>query len=112
MLCWERCPSPARICLSRVDLAGRWDTFRVRKRTGWDRGLKVEASGKGLIGHAGAVLLHRAADRSGLVVRLRRCAPLCGCWIERMRWWASWSESRSARATRGRPSCSLGITAC
>lgn len=43
----------------------------MRKRTGWDRGLKLEASGKGLIGHAGAVLLHRAADRSGLVARLR-----------------------------------------
>jgi hypothetical protein len=33
----------------------------VKKRTGWDRGLKVEASGKGLVGHAGAVLLHHAA---------------------------------------------------
>jgi hypothetical protein len=43
----------------------------VKKRSGWDRGLKVEASGKGLVGHAGAVLLHRVADRSGLSVRLR-----------------------------------------
>lgn len=43
----------------------------MRNRTGWDRGLKVEASGKGLVGHAGAVLLHRVADRSGLVARLR-----------------------------------------
>ena len=43
----------------------------MKKRSGWDRGLKVEASGKGLVGHAGAVLLHRVADRSGLTVRLR-----------------------------------------
>ena len=57
--------------MSKVDRAGGWDTFLVRNRTGWDRGLKVEASGKGLVGHAGAVLLHRVADRSGLVVRLR-----------------------------------------
>ena len=28
--------------------------------------LKVEASGKGLVGHAGAALLHPAADRVGL----------------------------------------------
>ena len=57
--------------MSKVDLAGRWDTFLVRQRSGWDGGLKVEASGKGMVGHAGAVLLHRVADRSGLVVRLR-----------------------------------------
>jgi hypothetical protein len=43
----------------------------VRKRNGWDRGLQVEASGRGLVGHAGAVLLHRAADRVGLPAQLR-----------------------------------------
>lgn len=43
----------------------------MKKRSGWDRGLKVEASGKGLVGHAGAVLLHRTADRVGLVTVLR-----------------------------------------
>lgn len=43
----------------------------MRKRSGWDGGLKVEASGKGLVGHAGAVLLHRTADRIGLAGRLR-----------------------------------------
>lgn len=59
------------ICLSRTDHAGRTGTFLVMKRSGWDRGLKVEASGKGLVGHAGAVLLHRAADRVGLPARLR-----------------------------------------
>ena len=33
--------------------------------------MKLEASGRGLVGHAGAVLLHRAADRVGLVAHLR-----------------------------------------
>jgi hypothetical protein len=59
------------ICLSRTDHAGRTGTFPVKKRSGWDRALKVEASGKGLVGHAGAVLLHRTADRVGLPARLR-----------------------------------------
>jgi Transposase DDE domain group 1 len=43
----------------------------VKKRSGWDRGLRLEASGSGMVGHAGAVLLHRVADRIGLVGRLR-----------------------------------------
>jgi hypothetical protein len=43
----------------------------VKKRSGWDRGLKLEASGRGMVGHAGAVLLHRVADRVGLVAGLR-----------------------------------------
>jgi len=29
------------------------------------RGLGIEPSGRGMVGHAGAVLLHRAADRGG-----------------------------------------------
>jgi len=33
---------------------------------GWDLGLKVTDSGKGLIGHAGAILLRKAADVTGL----------------------------------------------
>src|SRR6185437_1406856 len=59
------------ICLSKEDRAGRTGTFQVRKRSGWDRRLKVESTGRGLVGHAGAVLLHRAADRIGLVAQLR-----------------------------------------
>lgn len=50
----------------------------MRKRSGWDRGLKLEASGRGMVGHAGAVLLHRVSDRIGLVARLRdglACTP-------------------------------------
>ena len=43
----------------------------MKKRSGWERALQVEASGRGMVGHAGAVLLHRTADRIGLVGRLR-----------------------------------------
>ncbi|WP_171075349.1 transposase [Nonomuraea basaltis] len=38
----------------------------MSERTGWDRRLSVTADGKGLVGHAGAVLLHKIADRVGL----------------------------------------------
>ena len=43
--------------------------------TGWDRGLSVAATGRGLIGHAGAVLLRRCADRTGLTGALERVLP-------------------------------------
>jgi hypothetical protein len=33
---------------------------------GWDRALKISADGKGLAGHAGAILLPKAADQAGL----------------------------------------------
>ncbi len=37
---------------------------------GWDRALKVTADGKGLVGHAGAILLRKAADQAGLTAAL------------------------------------------
>jgi Transposase DDE domain group 1 len=37
---------------------------------GWDRALKVTADGKGLVGHAGAILLRKAADQLGLTAGL------------------------------------------
>jgi hypothetical protein len=40
------------------------------KDTRWDRNLSVTAEGEGLIGHAGAVLLRKLADRCGLTVLL------------------------------------------
>jgi Transposase DDE domain group 1 len=40
----------------------------------WDHALKVTAGGTGLVGHAGAVLLRKAADQAGLTVQL--CAAL------------------------------------
>jgi len=36
------------------------------KLNGWDHALKVTADGTGLIGHAGAILLRKAADQAGL----------------------------------------------
>ena len=36
------------------------------KLNGWDHALKVTAEGKGLVGHAGAILLRKAADQAGL----------------------------------------------
>jgi len=36
------------------------------QHNGWDHGLKVTADGKGLVGHAGAILLRKAADQTGL----------------------------------------------
>jgi hypothetical protein len=47
----------------------------VSKRSGWDERLSVTAVGKGLVGHAGAVLLRQCADRSGLTGALNAVAP-------------------------------------
>ena len=38
--------------------------------SGWDHALKVTADGKGLVGHAGAILLRKAADQAGLTAAL------------------------------------------
>ncbi|MEY9988269.1 hypothetical protein ABIE67_000301 [Streptomyces sp. V4I8] len=43
--------------------------------TGWDRRLSVAADGKKLVGHAGAVLLRKLADRLGLTGGLARVLP-------------------------------------
>jgi hypothetical protein len=40
------------------------------QHNGWDRALKVTADGNGLVGHAGAVLLRKAADQAGLTGQL------------------------------------------
>jgi len=37
---------------------------------GWDHALKVTADGTGLVGHAGAVLLRKAADQAELTAAL------------------------------------------
>jgi hypothetical protein len=36
------------------------------QHNGWDHALKVTGDGVGLVGHAGAVLLRKAADQAGL----------------------------------------------
>ena len=38
--------------------------------TRWDHALKVTGGGTGLVGHAGAVLLRKAADQAGLTAGL------------------------------------------
>ncbi|MEN3583488.1 hypothetical protein AAH978_04940 [Streptomyces sp. ZYX-F-203] len=50
----------------------------MSERTGWDRGLVVRADGKGLVGHAGVVLLRRFADRAGLTEALAGVFPADG----------------------------------
>ena len=40
------------------------------QHNGWDHALKVAADGTGLVGHAGAVLLRKAADQAGLTAWL------------------------------------------
>jgi len=40
------------------------------EHNGWDHALKVTGGGTGLIGHAGAVLLRKAADQAGLTAGL------------------------------------------
>jgi DDE family transposase len=40
------------------------------QHNGWDHALKVTADGTGLVGHAGAVLLRKAADQTGLTACL------------------------------------------
>jgi Transposase DDE domain group 1 len=37
---------------------------------GWDHALKVTSDGKGLVGHAGTILLRKAADQPGLAGQL------------------------------------------
>jgi len=38
--------------------------------TRWDHALRVTGEGEGLVGHAGAVLLRKLADRAGLTAGL------------------------------------------
>jgi Transposase DDE domain group 1 len=47
----------------------------VGKRSGWHERLVVGCGGKNLVGHAGAVLLRRCADRSGLTAALTAALP-------------------------------------
>ncbi|SCE53872.1 Transposase DDE domain group 1, partial [Streptomyces sp. di188] len=47
----------------------------MSERTGWDRRLSVVADGKGLVGQAGAVLLRKLADRTGLTAALAGVLP-------------------------------------
>jgi len=50
----------------------------VSEDIGWDRRLSVAADGKGLVGHAGAVLLRKCADRTGLTGALSAALAVRG----------------------------------
>src|SRR3954447_22558865 len=52
-------------CRVRVPCSAR-STFLVSENIGWARRLSVAADAKGIIGHAGAVLLRACADQTGL----------------------------------------------
>src|SRR3984885_7992330 len=49
---------------------------------GWDHALKVTSDGRGLVGHAGSILLRKAADQTGLsavlsaALRKKNASPL------------------------------------
>jgi hypothetical protein len=47
----------------------------VSKSIGWDERLSLAVGGGNLVGHAGAVLLRRCADRSGLTGALSKALP-------------------------------------
>lgn len=49
----------------------------MSKGSGWDQRLVIASGGKGLVGHAGAILLRKCADRTGLTSGLNRVLP-CG----------------------------------
>jgi hypothetical protein len=42
----------------------------MQQNNGWDHALRVTAAGTGLVGHAGAILLRKAADQAGLTAAL------------------------------------------
>ena len=71
------------------------------QRNGWDHALKVTADGKGLVGHAGAILLRKAADQAGLTaalstaLRKKGTSPL----LDRGSCWSRWRR-RSRWAPR------------
>ena len=58
------------------------------KDTGWDHALKVTGDGEGLVGHAGAVLLRKLADRAGLTGALARVSGDHG--LLEPAWWPAW----------------------
>ena len=52
--------------------------FAMQHNNEWDRALKITADGRGLIGHAGAVLLRKAVHQAGLTAQLSRAMRVTG----------------------------------
>src|SRR6516164_4765463 len=65
----EERPGPGRLRVT-TRLNSRTGALFAMQHNGWDHALKVTADGAGLVGHAGAVLLRKAADQAGLTVQL------------------------------------------
>lgn len=62
---------------SKIHTKGR-GTFLVSENIGRDRRLSVVADGKGLVGHGGAALLRKCADRVRLIRALSAALAACG----------------------------------
>jgi Transposase DDE domain group 1 len=62
----EERPCSGRLRGNHTVVTSRTGALFAMQDTPWDRALKVTADGDGLVGHAGAVLLRKIADRSGL----------------------------------------------
>ena len=70
--CWfksEERPGPGRLRVT-TPCNSRTGALFAMQHNGWDHALKVTADGTGLVGHAGAVLLRKAADQAGLTGQL------------------------------------------
>ena len=61
----EERPGSGRLRVTAPCKFRNWSALR-QQHNGWDHALKVTADGAGLVGHAGAVLLRKAADQAGL----------------------------------------------
>jgi len=61
---WEITRSP------HARISRDWSALRHALHNGWDHALKVIGDGQGLVGHAAAILLRKAADQAGLTVGL------------------------------------------
>ena len=62
------------------------------EQNGWDHALKVTGGGTGLIGHAGAILLRKAADQAGLTAALGAALRKAGTSpvLDRGSCWSRW----------------------
>src|SRR3984957_20744547 len=77
----EERPGSGRLRVTTPESPGTGALFAMQLN-GWDHALKVTSDGKGLVGHAGAILLRKAADQTGLsavlsaALRKKNASPL------------------------------------
>ena len=65
--------------------------------TGWSRGLEVSGGGRGVVSHAGLVLLRNLADKTGLTGGLSRALGR-GSWCMTEAGWCRIWRARSRTA--------------